>query len=140
MKRLVYTKPNRPLKLHDELVAAVPGLRLPGEDPSVPFMGFNSDGQTVTLTVADEIDEPAVAAVVAAHDPTTPGPSEVLRQQTEANEQTLRERADQAVGTLQNAWDNWGSLTNAQKDAALKLTVRVVIALARLTLRKLDSA
>lgn len=57
-----------------------------------------------------------------------------------ANEATLRGRADAAIANLEAAWNGWGSLTAAQKDAALKLTVRVTIALARLVLRRLDAA
>lgn len=56
-----------------------------------------------------------------------------------ANEAALRDRADVALVNLQAAWDGWAGLTAAQKDAALKLNVRVTIALARLLLRRLDS-
>lgn len=57
-----------------------------------------------------------------------------------SNESTLRDRVEQALGNLQAAWDGWAGLTPAQKDAALKLQVRVTIALVRLVLRKLDAA
>lgn len=46
-------------------------------------------------------------------------------------------QAEQAIDTLESAWTNWGALTAAQKDAALKLTVRVVTRLARLVLGRL---
>ena len=56
-------------------------------------------------------------------------------------EQTVREayqsQADQAIATLEAGWDNWGVLTAGQKDAVLKLTVRVVTRLARLILGRL---
>lgn len=63
-----------------------------------------------------------------------------LAEPASANEVTLRDRAEQAITTLENAHAGWASLTAAQKDGALRLTVRVVVALARLVLRRLDSA
>lgn len=56
----------------------------------------------------------------------------------EENATTLRDRAEQALENLEGAWAGWANLTAAQKDAALKLNVRVTVALARLVLRKLD--
>lgn len=56
------------------------------------------------------------------------------------NERALRDRADTALQNLEAAWAGWAGLTAAQKDAALKLTVRVTISIARLVLRRLDSA
>lgn len=70
---------------------------------------------------------------------TLPDPPTAAELTAEKNETTLRDRADQSIATLEQAWTGWGALTAAQKDAALKLTVRVVITLARLTLRKLDT-
>jgi hypothetical protein len=52
---------------------------------------------------------------------------------------TLQDRATTAIATLENGWTNWATLTAAQKDATLKLSVRVVATLARLVLRKLDN-
>lgn len=62
------------------------------------------------------------------------------RTATEGTAETLRTRAVEAIETLENAWAGWANLTAAQKDAALKLNVRVTIALARLVLRRLDKA
>lgn len=55
-----------------------------------------------------------------------------------ANESTLRDRVAAALATLTAAQENWATLTAAQKDGALRLTVRVTAALARLQLRQLD--
>jgi hypothetical protein len=55
------------------------------------------------------------------------------------NADTLAVRIDQAVANLELAYDNWATLTQNQKDQALRLSVRVAAALARLQLRKLDS-
>ena len=56
------------------------------------------------------------------------------------NERALRERADQALTNLEDAWTNWATLTAPQKDAAMRLSVRVNAAVIRLMLRRLDSA
>ncbi|HVE24032.1 MAG TPA: hypothetical protein VNC22_01440 [Sporichthya sp.] len=55
----------------------------------------------------------------------------------EFNRADFTAQADQAIATLESAWDNWATLTAAQKDATLKLTVRVVTRLARLLLGRL---
>lgn len=56
-----------------------------------------------------------------------------------ANEDTLRSRIDSSLGTLANAWQAWPTLSPAQKDGAMRLTVRVTLALARLEQRRLES-
>lgn len=56
------------------------------------------------------------------------------------NEKALRDRVDQAVTNLEQAYDNWANLTDPQKFAAMRTCIRVTAGLARLTLRKLDSA
>jgi hypothetical protein len=58
----------------------------------------------------------------------------------EANAETLREQADQAISTLEAAASGWSSLSASQKDGALKLSVRVVAKLARLVLGRLESS
>lgn len=74
---LTYAKEHLLSKLHDDLVAAIPGLApvtIPG-DPNglmTPMMAISGDGQTVVLDVPDDTNEAEVAAVVAAHDPTPP--------------------------------------------------------------------
>lgn len=57
----------------------------------------------------------------------------------EANERTLRDRADQAIAAMQTHIDR-GTFTNAQRDAALLLLLRVCVALVRLVLRRFDAA
>lgn len=60
-----------------------------------------------------------------------------LRQQ---NADTLSDMINQAVTNLEQAWANWDTLTPAQKDQAVRLNLRVTAGLARLQLRKLDTA
>lgn len=136
MQTFAYTGVFRHRKLYDELRAAVAGeLSLsaaqvfPGESVA-----------TVSVGVADNVQESTVAAVVAAHDPTTPGPAEATEIQHASNEATLRTRVLDAINTLEQAHANWPTLSAAQKDAALRLNVRVTAALARIQFRQLDSA
>jgi hypothetical protein len=80
MKRLEYTYPHDLGKLHDELLAAIPPLR-PTTGPGgidVAVMLVEGDDTHVWLTVPDNANERAIAAVVAAHDPTPlpPGPTQ----------------------------------------------------------------
>lgn len=86
--------------------------------------------ELIPLTAAEETqrqaDQDAAAAVATA------------QAALDVNDATLRDRVDQALTQLATAHTNWGTLTAAQKDAALKLNVRVTLALARLQLRKLD--
>lgn len=86
-------------------------------------------------TVASLTDPAKHAARLAAERGEVPAATAAIA----ANEVVLRDRAEQAIVTLQNAWDNWAGLTAAQKDATQKLTVRVVIGLVRLVLRRLDA-
>jgi len=69
---LTYTLPGHDLsQLHDELLAAIPGLR-PVDGPNgypVPRLAVEGEGPTVRLTVPDGTVEAEVAAVVAAHAP-----------------------------------------------------------------------
>jgi hypothetical protein len=104
-----------------------------------------TNGDTLTLTVPDGADEQQIAAIIDAHDLVFKAANRKTVTWTElaaadANETTLRSRADAALANLETAYENWPTLTQAQKDAALRLTVRVSAALVRLQLRKLDNA
>lgn len=56
-----------------------------------------------------------------------------------ANEQSLREEADEAIATLVQRYQNWDSLTDAQKDATNRMVLRAVIALIRLQIRRFET-
>lgn len=58
----------------------------------------------------------------------------------EQNAATMTDRTATAIAGLEDAAASWGTLTNAQKDAAMKLTVQVSARLARLVLHRLDAA
>lgn len=47
-------------------------------------------------------------------------------------------KVDQRISQAENAYDNWGVLSNAQKDAALKQVVLAVAKLGRLALNRFD--
>lgn len=140
MKTLVYTIQHRLNKLHDELIAAIPALAPVGVPPNRDAVfSISGDGILLTLIVPDAISEPQIQAVLAAHDPTTPSAAEIATATANANEQTLRDRADQAVATLESAYANWTTLTAVQKDQALRLQMRATSTLLRLQLRKLGT-
>lgn len=71
-------------------------------------------------------------AIVAAFDWNATSPSEV-------NEASLRTKIRNAISTLETADNNWGSLTAGQKDAAIRLSVRVAAKLGRLALTQFDT-
>lgn len=52
---------------------------------------------------------------------------------------TIRLKIEQALATLEQTYANWGALTAAQKDSALRLNARVTIALSRMVLGRFDS-
>ncbi len=81
MKTLHYTRPHHAGKLYAELLAAIPALApvlVDGVPTAVLLLSHRDDD--LWLTVPDDTAEPAVAAVVAAHDPTPPpAPDAALR-------------------------------------------------------------
>jgi hypothetical protein len=78
----------------------------------------NADGEVEYV----ELTEEEMAALVAEQE------AEQARQ-LESTER--RNRANDILTTLEQADDNWGTLTNAQKDAVLRLTVRAVAKMGR---------
>lgn len=54
-------------------------------------------------------------------------------------ERTIRAQAEQALANLRTVRDSTGTLTNDQLSQAVRLLARIVIALVRLVLRRLDS-
>lgn len=59
--------------------------------------------------------------------------------QEEVNEASLRTKVRNAIANLETADASWGSLTATQKDAAVRLTVRVAAKLARLAVLQLEA-
>lgn len=104
-------------------------------DPAAVVHGsyYVEDEGSIIAIQAAQGAAPTMAAIAAKSDAVAPDPA-VL-----ANAVTLQDRAAQAIANLQASYDGWSGLTAAQKDAAQKLTIRVVIALARLVLRRLDA-
>lgn len=56
-----------------------------------------------------------------------------------ATEVQLRTRLETNLATLENAADNWATLTAAQKDAAQRLSVRTSARIVRVFLRHLET-
>ena len=101
MQTLTYTTPHRLAKLNDELVAAFPSWQATPDGAALYML--SSDGATVRIDAPDDADEPAVAAVVAAHDPSTPGPGEELLAAVIANERTIDQRLATQLPVLRDA-------------------------------------
>lgn len=62
-----------------------------------------------------------------------------LQEAKQANETSLRTKVLNAIGSLETADANWNTLTNAEKDAAVRLAVRGVAKLGRIVLNRTES-
>lgn len=127
-----------------EVLRETHGYLGPDDDIFYPTVVYNPGSSTIevearspgaTPTLIDESDRADLQAIIDAHDGSPP--ADIQAEQTE--EDNARTRASDAIQTLENAHANWGSLTNAQKDSALKLVVIVVAKIGRLILRKFDA-
>lgn len=140
MKLLTYPGEFRHRKLYDELRAAITGeLSLSGQTDILTDPATSATTPGVIVGVADGTDSKTVDQVVAAHDPTTPGPTEAAEAAAAANDQTLRDRLAATLATLEQANTGWTTLTAAQKDSALRAAVRANAGLIRLRLGRLDT-
>jgi hypothetical protein len=76
MKRLHFVKPNDLSRLHDQLLAGIPSLAPIRDARGVgkPVMTVEGLGDDIWLTVPDTEDEPTIAAIIQAHDPSAEGP------------------------------------------------------------------
>lgn len=93
-KTLQFEKPHRLSRLMDELLAA--GAIPPVVDRRSPLIG---SGDTITVHAPDDADEAAIAAVVAAHDPTAIAVAEDAEQAAVAsNLLAVKALAQSAVG------------------------------------------
>lgn len=103
MARYTYTRPHRLEQLHDELVAA--GLAV---------TTVEGDETTVWVSVPDTVPEPAVATVIAAHDPESDTRREALAERTnEQIRQAVRTAAQGAAGK------RLADLTTAERNALI---------------------
>lgn len=88
------------------------------------------DGTQATIEAPDAPDDATLQAEVDA------APDAGWR---DTNEDTIEARADQALSDLRTVRDSTGELSNAQLSDAVRLFARVLIAIVRLAIRKLDS-
>ena len=88
MKRLHFQIPNNLSLLHDELITAIPLLApiRDAEGLGTPVIRAEGDDNNVWLTVPDDADEVAIAAVVQAHDHTKQQPDPTTQQRTRIKE------------------------------------------------------
>lgn len=84
------------------------------------------------LITEDSATDAAVNAIIQAHDGSLPA-------QERLNEASLRTKVRNAITNLETADASWGALTAAQKDAAIRLSVRVAAKLARLAVAQLEA-
>ena len=110
MRVLHYTKTNNLSQLHDELLAALPVLR--------GLMIVEGTDEIIRLTVPDDADQTAIAAIVNAHvpraTPTAPPPL------SSTDLQTLRAVATDTGGGT-------GDLTLAQLSQVARASARVLL-------------
>ena len=145
MKTLLYEQPHRLAKLNDELLAAFPAWET-GAD-GVALYALSGDGTNLRIEAPDDADEPAVAAVVAAHDPSTLGPGEEQLVAEIENEQTLDQRLEDQLPILRASIDAitadppllFASLSN-QERVFLRRIARDVADLIKLRVRDLESS
>lgn len=132
MHRITATKPHNLNALLDEMLAAIPALR-PVARPDGrldAMLSLSGDGSTIEATVPDAVADADVLAVINAH--TNPLPPDTSPPDFGADAQSLND-----YPALRTAVDNLrtylalASPTAAQSASALKLTIRVLLALVR---------
>lgn len=130
--QLTYSHQNSLPKLLDELLAAIPALRpVPAGDGGLPVAVLHlwGDGDSITLEVPDAVDEAAVTAVVAAHDPT---PLPVPASPDFGSDLPANFAFQLADGVSQlRTYLALSAPTAAQSAAALKLVIRALFFLLR---------
>lgn len=110
------------------------------------FTATDQGAMGAQFTAHQAARHPDLSPTFSYSQPEDPAVTEAARQAAVAqavldgNAATMSDRAANAIGNLETAAQNWGTLTAAQKDQVLKLTVQVVARLARLVLRRLDTA
>jgi hypothetical protein len=121
MKTLAFHHPNTLPVLHDQLLAALPGLR--GEAaPGEPLLRVEGRGDDLWLTVPDETDDASVAAVVAAHVPASLPDERALTAERHGATTDLRDQYAAAVTRLDAIIANGGTFTAVQvRDAVVDL-------------------
>jgi hypothetical protein len=122
MKRLRYTKTRKLSLLHDELLAA-------GVTPIT--VEEEADGAAV-ITVADEVQDSAVEAVVTAHNPALPSLAEQAATERTAAMQEVATQDQAALSLLTNFIDNAATMTAAERLEAQVNHARITRRLLRL--------
>lgn len=122
----MYRRPHRLGKIAAELMAGVPELRpVAGAGGDlVAVASFSGDGVTLTVGCPDNTPEAAVAAIVAAHDPTTPSATEARDATRQAHEDAWRAELQALLVKL-----DAGTATAAEQRRVAALLVRIVLRL-----------
>jgi hypothetical protein len=126
VRTLDYARGCRLGKLYDEITAAVPSLRPTGAGiDRVATVTLTGTATTTELGVPDATSaavETQLAALVAAHDATTPGAGEQAQANREANEAAWRADLLALLVKIEA-----GTVTAAEQRRALARVVRIVL-------------
>ena len=139
MKTFTYTQPHKLNQLHDELLVAFPALseslRLEGPSSGARVKDSDNDGEYITLpadppdtfhvTVPDDTDEAAIAAVVQAHDPTVVSASERRTAERTASNADLQTSVAAAMTRLDAIISGGGAYTAAEVRTAVVDMARI---------------
>ncbi len=132
-KQLIYTGTYKLYLLMDELLAAFPGWLRDG----ICDLRLEGNIQGVRLTVPDDADEDAIAAVIAAHDPLVLSAGEMLEAEDSDARTRILAAIDAALADYDAALAAWDKLTAAQQKAMVKRNVEVLVQLLRYHRREL---
>lgn len=126
MRTLTFTRPHRLGKIADELLAGVPALRATANAAGelVARSAVSGDGATLTLSVPDAAPDAAIAAVVAAHDPTTPSATDTRDAARQAHESAFGTELQALLVKL-----DAGTATASDQRRVAALLVRIVLRL-----------
>ena len=111
----------RPDTIADQIVAAVPVARI---EPT-------ASGDMVRVHVPKTQSQAAIAAVIAAHDPTVKSERELRVEDVTAQQIAMKDFLAQKGQELTDGYTNWASLTAGQKDALARVVLGVVVRLLR---------
>lgn len=124
MRLVRFDRPHRLGKLAAELETAIPALRpvVGASGEGVACYALCGDGARGTVTVPDGVSDVAIAAVLAAHDPSAPSAAEQDEARRAAREQAIR--ADLAALLVKA---EAGTITAAEQRGALARLIRLAL-------------
>lgn len=135
--KLTYPGAFKQALLMDELLAAFPEWWVDEEEQRHCLLTLEGNAEGVRLTVPDDADEDAIAAVVAAHNPAVLSAGEVLEAEGEDAGGRLLALIDAALADYALALSRWDALTAAQLKAVVRRNMEVLVQVLRYHRREL---